>query len=142
MNDTAPRSFLDATGGLLFFTRMLDKIRLHARGELREDCHKGLGMPLGGDGRCCDFLRVDYSALKARVLEGGTDEEILEWCYATGRRPGEMDISLWNDFVRKLGWNDAASRLLKHWKADAGLADRDDLVTIADFTDVLEGRKP
>ena len=142
MNNTAPKSFHEKTGGMLYFPRMLDKIRLFAKGELREDCHANLGGPVRMDGLCCHFLRVEYESLKKRVLQGGTDEEILEWCFATGRRLDETDILVWNEFVRKRGWNDVASERLADWKKESGHTDRADLMTIPDYTDVLEGRKP
>ena len=41
---------------VVFFARMLDKIRLHAQGKLPEDYNLGWGL----DGRCCEFLNVDY----------------------------------------------------------------------------------
>ena len=63
-------------GRLVYFGRMLDKIRLHAAGKLPvADYAANLGK--GFDGRCCNFLRVNYDELKARTLAGGTDEEIL-----------------------------------------------------------------
>src|SRR4051794_9800755 len=74
----SPKSAYEKVAGMTYFARMLDKIRLHARGELRPDFHANLGR--SADGWCCGFLRINYSDLKARVLEGGTDEEILEWC--------------------------------------------------------------
>ena len=58
-------------GRLVYFGRMLDKIRLHAAGKLPPDYHNNLG--IGFDGRCCTFLGVDYPALKTRTLEGGAD---------------------------------------------------------------------
>lgn len=142
MNDKAAKSFHEKTAGMLYFPRLLDKIRLHARGELREDCHANLGLKGRGDGLCCHYLRVDYVQLKERVLQGGSDEEILEWCFATGRRLDEVDIFIWNEFIRKRGWSDEASVRLTTWKAESGHADRADLITIPDYTDVLEGRKP
>ena len=142
MNGKAPKSFHDKTGGMLYFPRMLDKIRLHARGELREDCHANLGLASKGDGLCCRFLRVTYEALKGRVLAGGTDEEILEWCFATGRRLDETDLFIWSEFMRKRGWNDEASGRLAIFKQESGHSDRADLMTMSDYTDVLEGRKP
>ena len=66
------------TRGMMYFPRMLDKIRLHGSGELHEDYHKNLGAPRAADGACCNFLRVHYRDLRERVLQGGTDEEILE----------------------------------------------------------------
>ena len=126
----------------MYFPRMLDKIRLHAKGELREDCHANLGMKERADWLCCRFLRVDYDALKNRVLEGAADEAILEWCFSTGRRLDQTDVFIWNEFIRKRGWNDDATVRLTAWKEESGHRDRDDLQTIPDYTDVLEGRRP
>ncbi len=143
MNDKAPKSFHEKVGGMLYFPRMLDKIRLFARGELREDCHANLGLQGRADGLCCRYLRVEYEELKARVLGvGGSDEEILQWCFATGRSLDETDIFIWNEFIRKRGWNDEANTRLTTWKQESGHADRLDLTNIPDYTDVLEGRKP
>jgi hypothetical protein len=38
------------------------------------------------------------------VLQGGTDEEILEWCFEKGRRLNQGDLVVWNvfDFEVKL----------------------------------------
>jgi hypothetical protein len=87
---TPPRGASDETSGMRYFPRMLDKIRLHAKAELRSDFHENLGK--GMDARCCGFLRVDYDALKKQTLKGGTDEEILEWCYTNGRRLNDVDL--------------------------------------------------
>lgn len=125
---------------MAFFPRTLSKIRLHAAGELRADFHSSLGN--GADGRLCDFLRVEYKDLKDRVLAGGTNEEILEWCYSSGRRLSKGDLFVWNGFILKLGWNDIASGRLKRVKEEAGLAHRDDLQTMPQFFEVDEGRKP
>jgi hypothetical protein len=88
------------------------------------------------------FLRVAYSDLKNRVLEGGTDEEILTWCFEKGRRLDETDLMIWNEFNRKLGWNDRATPHLQKLKTRSVLANRDDIVTMVDYFDVDEGRKP
>ena len=74
------RSPYDRIGGLFYFGRMLDKIRLKARDGLPEDYFAELGQ--GFDGRTVRYLRIDYSALVERVLEGGSDEELGE-CHDT-----------------------------------------------------------
>ena len=127
--------------GLMYFPRMLDKIRLHAHGELHEDYHKNLGAPRTADSACCNFLRVNYVDLRTRVLQGGSDEEIIEWCFEKGRRLNEGDILVWNGFVSKLGWRDFATPLLEEGKQKYGIADRTDIVTIPDLIDFDEGRK-
>ena len=135
-----PISPFVSVGGMLYFARMLDKIRKYARGELREDFHEMLGT--GFDGRCCRFLRVDYEALKARTLEGGTDVEILDWCQKNGRGVSEEDITIWSTFARKRGWNDEACEGLAKHKAASGLAHRADILTYFDYYEVDEGRAP
>jgi gluconokinase len=129
------------TGGMMWFPRMLDKIRLHARGELAGDYHANLGHRKALDGICVNFLRIKHDALTARVLEGGGDEEILEWCYENGRRLNEGDLAVWNGFISKFGWNDFASPLLERRKQEYGIEHRTDIVTIPDLLDLDEGRK-
>jgi gluconokinase len=138
--NTRPVSPFEKVAGLLYFGRMLDKIRLHHRGELPPEYHANLG--LGGDGLCCGFLHLDYEALKARVLAGGTDEEVAAWCEEHGRPLNETDRRVWNGFISKLGWNDFASGALAKFKTEAGLAERDDIETMPHLIDVEEGRQP
>ncbi len=38
-----PKSPKEMTRDMMYFPRILDKIRLHARGELHEDYHENLG---------------------------------------------------------------------------------------------------
>ncbi len=117
---------------------MLDKIRVHARGELPADLVPNLGK--GFDGRCVRFLGIKYEDLIARVKQGGTDEEILDWAFANGRKPSEEEIEIWNEFMRKCGWNDDVSEILERRKEQSSLADRDDIQTMFNYIDVDEGR--
>jgi gluconokinase len=119
---------------------MLDKMRLHGRGELPEDYHANLGA--GADKWCCGFLRVAYPDLRDQILGGLGDEEALEWCFSQGRRLDETDLLVWNQFVSKLGWDDFATKLLERLKEESGLAHRDEIVTMLDYFEVDEGRKP
>ena len=75
MATVALRSPNEKVGGLFYFGRMLDKIRLHARGELPPDYHENLGK--GFDEKCVTFLQINYDQLVERVKRGGSDEEIL-----------------------------------------------------------------
>ena len=137
---TYPKSLKETTKGMMYFPRMLDKIRLHARGELHEDYHNNLGAPRTLDGACCNFLRVNYADLRQRVLQGGTDEDILEWCFENGRRLNEGDLFVWNGFASKLGWRDSFAARLEERKKEHGIADRTDILTIPDLMDFDEGR--
>jgi len=126
----------------MYFGRMLDKIRLRARGELPEEYHANLGVPRSADGVCLNFLRINYDDLKKRVMERGTDEEILEWAYEKGRRLNQGDLTVWNEFMNKFGWKDFASPMLEQQKQAAGITDRADIETIGQFIDWEEGRFP
>ena len=134
------RSPREKIGGLFHFGRMLDKIRLHAKGELPPDYHPNLGK--GFDEKCIKFLRINYDQLVERVKQGGADEEILQWCFDNGRRPSEDDVYVWNEFMRKRGWNDEVSEILKRRKAEAGMSNRSDIETSFQFIDADEGRLP
>ncbi len=131
------------TRGLVYFARTLDKIRLKARGELPPDYFVGVDDdPTMFDARCMRFLGVDYNELVDRTLKGGSDEEILEWCFKRGREPSEEEIRIWNAFLLKRGWRDEASADLKAAKKREGLEDRNDIQTWVDLHDVEEGRTP
>jgi Domain of unknown function (DUF5069) len=137
------RSPREQVGGICVFGRILDKIRLHARGELPSGYN--IGIVPGKrtfDDRVCRFLGVDFDALTARVLQGGSDKEILEWCFQNGRKPDAEQIEIWNGFMMKRGWRDAASGGLVKQREDAGLGHREDIVTFFDLMDTEEGRLP
>lgn len=138
MKQLAVRSPGAKVGGLVYFGRMLDKIRVHAKGELPADYQPNLGR--GFDAACVDLLRVHYPELVARVKEGGTDEEILGWCFARGRKPADAEIYVWNEFLRKRGWNDELSETLTRRKKEAGMAGRSEIQTMFQFIDADEGR--
>ena len=142
MSTTAPRapqSAFDLTGGLVYFARMLDKIRLHADGRLRADFHANLGH--GFDARCCRLLGTEYAKLRERVLAGGSDAEILAWCPV---HPTDEQVLVWNKFMLKRGWrdeDDGSTQELESYKAASGLGHRTDLVTFFDYYEVDEGRR-
>lgn len=138
-----PCSDYQQTGGLIYFARMLDKIRLTHAGELPEGYFVGTeDDPTSFDARCTRFLGVDYETLAARTLEGGADEEILHWCFERGRKPSAEEIEIWNAFLAKRGWRDAGTADLQAAKAKAGWSDRDDIQTWVDLHEVEEGRTP
>lgn len=127
------RSSYDRVGGIVFFGRLLDKIRLDAIGRLPIGYNLGTTNWSWFDARCTRFLGVDYPALVERVLQGGTDEEILDWCFQCGRRPSAEDIEIWNNFMMKRGWHDGGSQELAEAKRKRGFAQCDDIQTWFDF---------
>jgi Domain of unknown function (DUF5069) len=76
------------------------------------------------------------------VFQGGADAEIAEWIFSQGLRPNSQQTKVWNEYIRKLGWNDRASSLIAKRKEEGGITGRDDIQTIFDGIDALEGRPP
>ena len=133
-----PKSPSEKVGGIVYFGRMAEKIRLMAAGELHADLHANLGK--GFDERCVDFLGVKYDALRAKVLEGLDVVQALEWCFENGKRPTESEIEVWNAFMSKRGWNDEVAEILARRKKESGFESRDDIRTMFEYIDADEGR--
>lgn len=140
ISENSPRSPHEKVGDLVYFGRMVDKIRLDARGALPEDLKQNLGA--GFDGLCCEFLGVSYAELREQVLQGGNDEEILQWCQTNGRKVDATLRFLWNQCLPKRGWKDDLSQKLAQRLEENGFGDRSDIKTMFDFIDLDEGRDP
>ena len=124
--------------GLVYFGRMVDKVRLEQAGKLPEEYRANLGE--GFDKACCDFLGVSYEKLRTRVREGGTDEEILDWCGKVGRARDQEEKRIWGAYLAKRGWRDEMADRLIFRKKEAGWGARDEIETFFDYIDADEGR--
>ena len=133
-----PKSPQEKVGGIVYFGRMVEKIRLMAAGELHPDLHANLGK--GFDERCMSFLGVKYGDLRGKVLEGLSDAQALEWCFENGRRPTDEQIEIWNAFMSKRGWDDEVAEILARRKKESGLESRNDIQTMFQYIDADEGR--
>ena len=133
-----PRSPLDVVGGMPYFARMCDKIRLQAKGELHADYISNLGG--GFDKWTCEYLRVDYKDLVGKVLNGMDDEEVLKWAVSLGGERTTAERDWWLSYMRNRGYKDDLSERLALRKQELGIADRDDIVTFFGFIDADEGR--
>lgn len=131
----SPREMVD---GLVYFGRMLDKIRLEKLGQLPPDYQENLGQ--GFDQACCDFLGVSYPALRERVNQGGTDSEILAWSGKQGKTRDAEERKIWNAYLGKRGWRDEMSDRLVFRKKEAGWEGRGEIQTFFDYIDADEGR--
>lgn len=130
-------------GRLVYFGRMLDKIRLHAEQKLPADYQANLGdgRPRLFDARCCRFLGVPYADVVARTREGGTDEKILAWCEGRGPARSDAECDMWNRFLMKIGWRDDRSEALQERIREYGLTGRP-IETFFDLIEFDEGRDP
>jgi hypothetical protein len=140
MSKKLPRSPHDREGDIVYLPRMLEKIRMKQHGELPEDYLPNLGK--GFDKNVCDFLHVDYADVAVQVEAGLDDAAVLAWCCNHGRRPTAQEIHVWNEYMRKRGWNDEYSDRLKSRLEGLGMAGRTDVQTMFDLLEVDEGRSP
>jgi gluconokinase len=133
------RSPYEKVGRLVYFGRMIDKIRLLAAGRLPlEDYGANLGK--GFDSRCCNFLRVNYEELKTRVLVGDLDDaQLLLWCHEKGGARSDEECEVWSSFMMKRGWRDAAAPLLAKRIKESQLEGQP-VLTMFDYLDFDEGR--
>lgn len=134
------RSPYSKVGRLVYFGRVLDKIRLHAAGNLPADYTANLGKAF--DGRCTAFLGVDYAELKTRVLAGDlNDDQLLAWCHERGGSRSDEQCEVWNGFMMKRGWRDAGAEVLARRIAESKLEGKP-IMTMFDYLDFDEGRDP
>jgi hypothetical protein len=128
-------------GGLHHLGRMVDKIRLKLSGRLPPDFQRNYGLSVGLDGNLCGFLGVSFERIEARLAQGGTDEEIAEWVFTQGLRPNRTQAQVWNEFSRKMGWNDRITSFVAKVKAEAGLTGHSACTTF-ELIELGEEREP
>jgi hypothetical protein len=117
---------------------MLDKIRTLARGEFSRDCVEDFEKDF--DQKCSMFLGVNYDLLVDYVNQGLTDQAILQSCFGMGNRRTEGEIHMWNEFMRKRGWNDELSGALEDQKKKYAMLSRSEIETGFQFIDAYSGR--
>lgn len=125
--------------GLVYFPRLLDKIRHFQAGTLPADYHANLGKAM--DAFACQFLHIEHADVAARVADGLSDEAVLDWCFANGRRPNAFETKMFNEFMAKRGFRDEMTERLAQRKAEANASGRDDIQTFFDYIDFDEKRR-
>jgi len=128
-------------GGLHHLGRMLDKIRLMHAGQLPDHFHRNYGLSVGLDGQLCGFLNVRFEDVEAKVKGGLADADVAEWIFSTGLRPNRMQATVWNEYSRKLGWNDRITSYIAKIKQEPG-GERLTGVTTFEIIDQSEEREP
>ena len=68
-----PRSPKVLLGGVAHLARFIDKIRLWNAGKIQDYNY----ITIGFDKHLIDFLGIDAGLFEARVLAGGSDQELL-----------------------------------------------------------------
>ena len=129
----------EKTRGLFYFARMCSKIRLHAAGQLPPDYHAMLGH--GFDARTCRYLSVRHEDVQRLVLSGQSDEQVLDWCLANGRRLTDEQVLIYNSFMSKRGWrDDETDGFIPAMIKEYGVPDDGRVLTDFDLIEMDEGR--
>ena len=101
-----PRSAKALLGGMAHLGRFIDKIRLRHAGHIQDYNY----ITVGFDKYLVDFLGIDPTSFEQRVLAGGTDEELLAWVKAKGRKSFDEEIAEWSKNLLASGPKDEAAR--------------------------------
>ena len=130
----------EAVRGFVYLPRLVSKIRLHAAGQLHADFVNNLGKAF--DDRCCQYLGIKYDDLRVWVLQNpvATQDEVLAWAEAKGRKLSTNEIEIWNGFMTKRGWRDEANEVLARRLKENGLTAEAGVDTMFDYIEVDEGR--
>ena len=94
-----PRSPKDEVNGLCHLGRLIDKIRMRNAGQIQDYNY----LTVGFDKYLLDKLEIQGTDLEKRVLEGGSDEDIVHWVKANGKAFTDEEKAEWNNMVLTFG---------------------------------------
>ncbi len=133
-----PRSPKMLVGGIAHLAPFIDKIRLRNAGDIQDYNY----ITVGFDKHLIDFLKIDPKAFEARVLAGGSDQELLGWIHAQGKVPTSEEISQWNHLLLSSGPKDDAARQRFHGRLQDIAAKRgvpvSSLPSVTTWAEVIE----
>lgn len=140
MSDTIfPRSPRETMCGWIHLPRYVDKIRLHLAGKLHPDYQPNLGK--GFDGSWCQAAGVTHDQMLAVVKRSVTDGEVCDWVRQNVRRSDAEKAAHAQTMLAYPPAGDLSGQeRLQQRKAQAGLANRDEIRTFVDFIDADEKR--
>jgi len=101
-----PRSPKILLNGMAHLGRFIDKIRLRHAGQIPDYNY----ITVGFDKYLLEFLQIKPEEFERRVLQGGTDEDLLAWVRARGRPLTAEDLRQWNERILNGGPKDDAAR--------------------------------
>ena len=133
-----PRSPKTLLGGIAHLGRLIDKIRLRHAGRIQDYNY----LTVGFDKYLLDLLTLNGEDMERRVLQGGTDEEIVQWVTSRVSHVRDEDIRQWNHRIFTSGPQDEAARhrfqvRLNDVAAKRGVA-VEALPAVVTWTDVIE----
>ncbi len=120
MPEQYPRSPKATVGGIAHLPRLIDKIRMRHAGLIQDYNY----LTVGFDKYLLAFLKLEGAACEAfvaRVLEGGSDDEILAWVYARSRKPTGEEAAQWTSgLLQATPKDDRGRKIFAGYLEDAG----------------------
>ena len=87
-----------------------------------------------------DWPRRQHVVERRQQIPVATQEEVLAWAEAKGRKLSTNEIEIWNGFMTKRGWRDEANEVLARRLKENGLTAEAGVDTMFDYIEVDEGR--
>jgi len=138
-----PRSPKVLLGGMAHLGRLFDKIRMRHKGLIQDYNYLSAGF----DKSLLDMLQLDGAAVETRVLQGGTDQELLEWVQSTARPLTDDEIRQWNERIMTGRPQDEGATVRYHRRLEeiadkrgVSISSLPPIQTWADAIDLDEGR--
>jgi len=142
MNNSIPlRSPRETLGGYILLPRLIDKVRLHAKGILPEEYVSNLLGPAPClDGRFLAFTGLNAESLRNAILAAKTDVEVLAWVEQNAKPRTDAEKRKWAEEIDSYRpnpqWADYRRRIYKEVAAEVDPA----TLSILDLIDMDEGR--
>jgi Domain of unknown function (DUF5069) len=130
-------------GGYILLPRLIDKIRLHAKGSLPTEYVSNLLAPAPClDGQFLAFTGLDPEALRKAILAAKTDAEVLDWVERNAKSHSETEKRQWmeeiDSYRPNVQWAEYRREIYKNVAAKVDPAS----LSILDLIDMDEGRMP
>jgi hypothetical protein len=125
-------------GGIAHLGRLIDKVRLRHAGQIQDYNY----LTVGFDKYLLDLLGIAPQHIEQRILEGGSDEEILAWVQVHARAFTPEELRVFNERILTGGPRDEAGRQrfqgrLREIAAKRGVP-VERLPSVATWADVIE----
>lgn len=125
----------------MILPRLIDKVRLHAWGELPPEYHPQLLAPEPAlDGRFLAFTGLDAEALRGAIASSSTDDAVLAWVERHAKPHTEGEKRAWAEAIDAYRPDpERATRRAQHYPHVAARFDVGAL-SVFDVIDLDEGR--
>jgi hypothetical protein len=131
-------------GGYVILPRLIDKVRLHARGQLPPEYVKNLlgQNPITLDSQFLAFTGLDGEELRNAILLAESDEEVIDWVERRARPHSSAEKQEWAKKIESYRADPA--RLAYRKQVYPNLASHVDVgaLNVFDLIDIDEGRIP